>query len=164
MHKKDFQILFDYNRWANVRVLDAASKLTTEQYTRDLSSSFRSAQDTLTHIIAAEWVWLRRWKGTSPKTLFDPAEFPNLEALRVKWAEIEHEQMEFVNNITDDSLATMITYVNIKGETWTYPLWQMMQHLVNHSTYHRGQVATMLRQLGAEPAATDFLLFFDMRN
>jgi uncharacterized damage-inducible protein DinB len=164
MNKKDFQILYDYNRWANARVLDAASRLTTEQYTRDLSSSFRSVRDTLTHIMAAEWIWLRRWKGTSPKALFDPAEFPNLVALRAKWAEIEQEQMEFVNNITDESLATMISYVNFKGETWQYPLWQMMQHLVNHSTYHRGQVTTMLRQLGTEPAATDFLLFFDMRK
>jgi uncharacterized damage-inducible protein DinB len=164
MNKKDFQILYDYNRWANARVLDAASRLTAEQYTRDLSSSFRSVRDTLTHIMAAEWIWLQRWQGTSHKALFEPAEFPNFAALRTKWAEIEQEQMEFVNDLTDESLAIMITYVNFKGETWTYALWQMMQHLVNHSTYHRGQVTTMLRQLGAEPAATDFLLFFDMRK
>jgi uncharacterized damage-inducible protein DinB len=69
--------------------------------------------------------------------------------------------MEFIHNLADESLDKMITYINLKGETWTYPLWQMLQHLVNHSTYHRGQVTTMLRQLGAEPAATDFLLFFD---
>jgi uncharacterized damage-inducible protein DinB len=69
--------------------------------------------------------------------------------------------MEFINSLAEDALTTKITYVNVKGETWTHALWQMLRHLVNHSTYHRGQVATMLRQLGAEPAATDFLLFFD---
>jgi uncharacterized damage-inducible protein DinB len=161
MNKKDFQTLYAYNRWANACALEAASKLTEEQYARDLSSSFRSVRDTLTHILAVEWIWLRRWKGTSPKTFYDPADFPNVEALRAKWAEVEAEQMEFVDNLTDDSLNAMIAYVNTKGETWTYALWQMLQHLVNHSTYHRGQITTMLRQLGAEPVATDFLLYFD---
>jgi len=161
MNAKNFSILYDYNRWANSRALDAVSKLNAEQFTKDLSNSFGSVRNTLAHIMGVEWVWLRRWKGTSPKSFNDPAEFPNVEALRTKWAEIEAEQMEFIHNLTDESLATMITYVNFKGETWTYSLWQMLQHLVNHSTYHRGQVTTMLRQLGAEPAATDFLLFFD---
>ncbi len=161
MNKNDFQILYDFNRWANACVLDAAAKLTVEQYTRDLSNSFRSVRDTLTHILAAEWIWLRRWKGTSPRTFLNPADFPNIEALRAKWAEVEGEQMEFVNSLAEDALMTKITYVNVKGETWSYALWQMLQHLVNHSTYHRGQITTMLRQLGAEPAATDFLLFFD---
>jgi uncharacterized damage-inducible protein DinB len=164
MNKKDFQTLYDYNRWGNGRVLDAATKLNAEQYTCDLSNSFRSVRDTLTHILAAEWIWLRRWKGASPKSFYDPADFPTIETLRTKWAEVEREQMEFVNGLTEEALATKITYVNTKGETWTYELWQMMQHLVNHSTYHRGQITTMLRQLGAEPAATDFLLFFDNKK
>jgi len=161
MAPKDFQTLYAYNRWANVRIFDAAAKLTAEQYTRDLSNSFRSVRDTLTHILAAEWIWLKRWHGESPKALLDPADFPNLVALRAKWMEAEREQTAFVNSLTDERLNAPISYINTKGKTWTYPLWQMMQHLVNHSTYHRGQVTTMLRQFGAAPAATDFLLFFD---
>jgi len=161
MNPKDFQILYDYNRWANARVHDVVAKLTAEQYTRDLSSSFRSVRDTLAHILAAEWIGLRRWLGESPKALFDPADFPDLVTLRAKWMEIEREQTAFVNSLTDERLNTPVSYINTKGKTWTYPLWQMMQHLVNHSTYHRGQVITMLRQLGAEPVSTDFLLFFD---
>jgi len=161
MNQKDFQTLYDYNRWANARVCDAVAKLAAEQYTRDLSNSFRSVRDTLTHILAAEWIWLKRWQGESPKALLDPVDFPDLAALRAKWMEIEREQMVFVNSLTDELLNAPISYINTKGKTWTYPLWQMLQHLVNHSTYHRGQVITMLRQLGAEPATTDFLLFFD---
>ena len=161
MNSKDFQTLYAYNRWANARVCDVVAKLTAEQYTRDLANSFRSVRDTLTHILAAEWIWLRRWLGESPKALLDPAAFPDLAALRAKWAEVEREQTAFVNSLTDERLKATISYVNTKGQTWTYPLWQMLQHLVNHSTYHRGQVTTMLRQLGAEPAPTDFLLFFD---
>ena len=156
--------LFEYNRWANACVLEAASKLTAEQFTRDLANSFRSVRDALTHMMSVEWIWLRRWKGASPKSFHDPSDFPNVEALLTKWAEIETEQMDFVNNVTDESLGKMITYVNTKGETWTYTLWQMLQHLVNHSTYHRGQITTMLRQLGAEPATTDFLVYFDQKK
>jgi uncharacterized damage-inducible protein DinB len=164
MTKKDFQILYDYNRWANACVLEAAAKLTAEQFTRDLANSFRSVRDTLVHIMSVEWIWLRRWKGTSPKSFHDPSDFPNVEALLANWAEIETEQMDFVNSMSDESLGKMVAYVNTKGETWTYPLWQMLQHLVNHSTYHRGQITTMLRQLGAEPATTDFLVYFDQKN
>jgi len=164
MNPKDFSILYDYNRWANARVLDAAAKLNPAQYTRDLSNSFLSLRDTLTHILAAEWIWLKRWQSESPKALLDPADFPDLAALRAKWLEVEREQMAFVNNLTDERLNASISYINTKGKTWTYPLWQMLQHLVNHSTYHRGQVITMLRQLGAAPVATDFLLFFDEKK
>lgn len=162
MNQKDIQLLYEYNGWANARMLDAVSALTEEQFTKDLSSSHRCVRDTLTHIIAAEWIWLMRWKGVSPRALFNPVDFPGLAPLRVKWAEVEREQMDFVRTVTDKSLDTVIAYVNTKGEEWRYPLRQMMQHVVNHSSYHRGQVTTLLRQLGAEPALTDFLAFFDV--
>ena len=162
MNKKDIQLLYEYNRWANAQVLNVSSKLTEDQFTRDLSSSHRSVRDTLTHILAAEWVWLMRWRCVSPKALFNPADFPNLNSLRTRWAEIEREQTDFIGGVTDESLDRVIAYVNTKSEEWRYPLWQMMQHVVNHSTYHRGQVATLLRQLGAEPVPTDLLVFFDV--
>lgn len=162
MNRQDIKLLYQYNRWANVQVLDASSKLTEAQFTRDLSSGHRSVRDTLAHILAAEWIWHRRWNGISPKALFNPLDFPNVGALRVKWADVEREQTEFVTAVTDESLERVIAYVNTKGEEWEYTLCQMMQHVVNHSSYHRGQVATMLRQLGAEPAPTDFLVFFDV--
>src|SRR5205085_6518900 len=96
-----------------------------------------------------------------PQALFDPADLPHLDALRAKWAEVEREQTEFVEGVSEAALAQALAYVNTHGETWRYPLWQMMQHVVNHSSYHRGQVATLLRQLGAEPTPTDLLVFYD---
>jgi len=161
MNRHDIQMLYAYNRWANAQVLGASAELTQEQFTKDLSSSHRSVRDTLAHVLAAEWIWLRRWQGVSPKALFDPEGFPDLGSLRERWAGIEREQADFVKAVTDESLREVIAYTNTKGEEWRYPLWQMMQHVVNHSTYHRGQVATMLRQLGADPVPTDFLVFFD---
>lgn len=164
MNADDIRLLYRYDRWANARVLGAAAPLTEEEFQRDLPGSFRSVRDTLTHILSAEWIWLMRWKGTSPRALLDPADFPSLPRLEARWTEVEAEQIGFLEDLTDSALDRQIAYVNTKGETWRYPLGQMMQHLVNHSSYHRGQVTTLLRQLKAKPAATDFLLFFDLQG
>jgi len=161
MNREDIRQLYDYNAWANARVLDAAAALTPEQFTRDLGSSFPSVRDTLTHVMAAEHVWLARWRGHSPRRLLDAAEFPTLGDVRARWAEVERELSEFVRGVTDDSLGRVIAYTNTRGEEWRYALGQMMQHVVTHSAYHRGQVTTMLRQLGARAVLTDFLAYLD---
>ncbi|MGH7645699.1 MAG: DinB family protein [Gemmatimonadales bacterium] len=161
MHLADLHDLYAYNRWANRQTLGAAERLTPEQFTRDCRSSFRSVRDTLAHILGAEWIWLERWQGRSPPALLAAAEFPTVAALNARWAEVEAGQQAFLTALTAEALGRRIAYVNTKGERWEYPLWQMLAHVVNHSTYHRGQVTTMLRQLGAEPVATDLLVFYD---
>jgi uncharacterized damage-inducible protein DinB len=162
MNKHDVTYLNEYNQWANARMLDVASKLSPEQFMADLRSSHRSVRDTLAHTLAAEWIWLERWKGTSPKALLTAADFPTVESLRARWAQLENDYTEFFSGLTDESLGKVIAYTNTKGEQWQYPLGSMIQHLMNHSTYHRGQVTTMLRQLGAEVTPVDLLVFMDV--
>lgn len=163
MNKEEALLLYEYNRWANDRICEAASALSPAQFIKDLESSHRSVRDTLVHIMSGEWIWLQRWQGQSPMAMLDPADFPSLLVLRAKWNEIELDQMAFVQSVTDASLKKIVSYENLQGETWRYPLLRMLQHVMNHSTYHRGQVVTMLRQLGIQPAATDFLVFLDMK-
>jgi len=163
MNKDDIQLLYEYDGWANNRVLRAASALSDVQFTRDLGGSFRSVRDTLVHIIAGQWGWLAYWEEPNPgpafvadlrkrwDVLFYPEAFPDAAAVRAKWVEVEKEQAEFVNGVTNESLARMLPF-----RTTQASLLHLMQHLANHSTYHRGQVALMMRQLGAEPLATDF--------
>ena len=153
--------MYEYNAWANARSLGAVGRLTAEEFTRESGGSFRSMRDTLVHMLWAEWLWLRRWLGESPRVTFDPAEFPDLGAVRARWAEVERGQAEFVAGLTDESLQRTLTYVNTRGEEWSYTLAEMMLHTANHATYHRGQVTTLLRQLGREPAMTDFLYYVD---
>ena len=164
MNKQDVEYLYEYNRWANARVLDTVSKLTPEQFSRDLQSSHRSVRDTLAHILAAEWIWLERWKGVSPNALLTPSDFPTVESFRTRFAVVEGDYTEFINGVTTGSLATVIAYTNTRGEEWAYPLGQMLQHVMNHSSYHRGQVTTMLRQLGAEVNPVDLLVFMDVKR
>jgi uncharacterized damage-inducible protein DinB len=166
MTSDDIQLLFAYDRWANRRVLKAASTLSDEQFTRDLGGGFRSVRDALLHIIGGEWIWLAYWKNppttltaltdlmTQRDALLNPAAFPNLDTVQLKWKEIEEEQTQFVNRVSDEDLEKMLPF-----RATQIKLAHMMQHLANHSTYHRGQLAMAMRQLGAEPLATDFHVF-----
>ena len=162
MHLQDIHNLYEYNYWANHRLLDVVETLSHEQFTKDLRSSHGGIHGTLVHIMAAEEIWLKRWKGESPTGLRKPEEFPTFEAMSDHWDMVEHEMMGFCHMLkSDDYITRMTTYKTIEGKSFSQPLYQMMQHLVNHSSYHRGQVSLMLRQLGAEPVPTDFLVFFD---
>jgi len=155
------QALYDYNRWANERVLDAVAKLTPEQFNKDLENSFRSVRGTLVHILSAEWIWLERWHGTSPRSMLDAEQLSDVAAVRERWAKVESQRAELIRSLTPERLESVISYVNVRGQTFAYPLWQMMVHVVNHSTYHRGQITTLLRQVGAKPVSTDLLRFYD---
>lgn len=153
--------LYCYDAWANSRVLDAVSVLTSEEFVRTVPSSYSSVRDTLVHILWGEWIWLQRWRGRSPPTVFDPGDFADVSALRARWEQLEAERMEFLGALTGERLAAVVSYVNLRGETWEYALWKQMLHVVNHSSYHRGQITTLLRHLGAEPCGTDLLIFYD---
>jgi uncharacterized damage-inducible protein DinB len=161
MDLKTIQSLYDYNRWANHQTLDAVSKLTEEQFTVDLENSFRSVRDTLVHILSAEWIWLERWHGISPKGMLNPGELSSVDAVRARWEKVENDRADFIRSLTPERLGTVISYVNIRGQTFAYALWQMMAHVVNHSTYHRGQITTLIRQVGGKPVSTDLLIFYD---
>jgi len=156
--------LYEYNRWANARSLEAASTVSREDFTKEVGGSFASLRGTLAHVYGAEWIWLERWRGTSPRKLPFALDFPDVETIRSRWQDVEREQKEFLEGLDGARLAEVISYVNLKGETFAYPLGRMLQHVVNHSTYHRGQVATILRQLGATPLSTDLLLYDDGRS
>lgn len=166
MTKNEMQLLFEYDRWANNRCLQMASALTLEQFTRDLRGSFPSVRNTLLHVIGGEWGWLTYWKLPSHSsaaladlwnrhdTLFRPDSFPDFLSVRRKWAEVEEQQANFVSVVTEEALGKMLPF-----RTTELTLAQLMQHMVNHSTYHRGHVAAMLRQLDVKLQPTDFHLF-----
>lgn len=163
MNIEDVRLLYDFNGWANHRTLDACAALAPEQLTRDLGSSFRSVRDTLAHIYGAEWIWMERWHGRVPAGLPSAADFPDLETLRRRFAEMDQNLVDYAASLTADDLQRVMTVKTSAGTTFSQPLWQMLQHLANHGSYHRGQVATMLRQLGAKPVGTDLIGFYRER-
>ena len=161
MNVHEIGTLYAYNRWATARLLDAARSLGPTEFTRDLGTSHRSVRGTFVHVLWSEWIWLQRWRGVSPKEVFGEDEWPDVDTIRERWSDLERDRQDFIRTLTDDRLPLLIPYENVQGERWEYSLVHMMQHVVNHSSYHRGQVVTLLRQLGRTPPTTDFLVFFD---
>ena len=152
MNQQDLRTLLDYHYWARDRLLHALDALTPDQFTRDLGSSFKSVRDTVAHTYAAEWAWYERWNGHSPTALLPPDQFPNVASIRSAWTSHEAKMRAFVDALGEDGVNRVIDYKLLSGAEGSSPVWQMLQHVVNHASYHRGQVTTMLRQLGATPA------------
>ena len=165
MTLNDLRSLLDYHYWARDRMLAALAAITPEQYTRDLGSSFRSIRETAVHVYAAEWAWYSRWQGQSPTALIEAETFPDLASLRQAWNELEAKVRAFLEDLGDNGLERVIEYKLLSGEPGASPFWQMLQHVVNHASYHRGQITTMLRQMGAAPGRPmDLIAFYRTRR
>jgi len=165
MDVRDLQTMVDYHYWARDRVFEAIERLTPEQYNRDLGSSFRSVRETLTHIYAAEWAWYMRWQGDSPTSLLSADQFPDLAALEGVWRAHEAKMRAFVDGLDRAGVERVIEYALLSGQKGASPIWQMLQHVVNHASYHRGQLTTMLRQLGAAPPQSmDMIAYYRLKT
>jgi uncharacterized damage-inducible protein DinB len=163
MSPEEMRQLYDFNAWANRRSLSAAAALSPEQFTKPMGSSFSSVRDTLAHIFGAEWIWLERFQGRSPSSLPATTQYPDVATLSEQWSEFEPRLLSFVRNLTQSDLDRVFEYKTLKFGVYSNPLWQSMQHLVNHGTYHRGQVTTLLRQHGVNPVLTDLMHFYRER-
>jgi uncharacterized damage-inducible protein DinB len=152
----------DYNYWARDRQLQTCASLSSEQFLRPLGGSFPSVRETFAHMLAVEWLWLERWRGNAPKTLIPIDELPTLAAVAERWGAVERELREYLVRLDEETLTRPLTCISTRGEEWTYPLWRMITHLLNHQSYHRGQVTTLLRMLGVQPPRVDFLVGLDM--
>ena len=152
--------LYEYNQWANRKMLDVCATLTNEEFTRDLGSSFKSVRDTLAHIYGAEWIWRERLMGRSPSGLPSPSDFPDLASLHAKLDEMDRAYIEYAAKLTPAEANRACVYKNQKGREFSDVVWQILQHLGNHGSYHRGQVVTLVRQLGAKPVSTGLIEFY----
>lgn len=165
MNLQDLNTLLDYHYWARDRMFDALDPLTPDQLTRDMGGSFKSVHDTVSHLYAAEHAWYARWQGDSPAALLTGAAFPDVAAVRHAWAEHEPKMRAFVDRLGEGGIARVMEFKMLTGQPASSPFWQMLQHIVNHASYHRGQVTTMLRQLGAQPAKSlDMIAFYRTRK
>jgi uncharacterized damage-inducible protein DinB len=161
---EDIRTLLDYHYWARDRLLAALDPLTDEQFTRDMGSSFKSIHDTIVHVFAAEWAWHSRWNGVSPTALSQAGELADIATLRARWTELEQQVRGYVDAAGEEGLSRVYDYKLLSGVASRSPLWQMVHHVVNHASYHRGQVTTMLRQIGAPPAKSlDLIAFYRER-
>jgi len=152
--------LLVYTLWADRRLLKAVEEVRPEDLVRDTGSSFPSLLATFAHVLGAQRIWLARFAGRALDRVPGVGDFPDLPALVAGFAETQAEMEFFLAAVNDDQLKSEIHYANSRGETFSRPLWQPVLQLVNHSTYHRGQLVTMLRQMGYAAPQTDLIYFF----
>jgi uncharacterized damage-inducible protein DinB len=150
--------LFAYGAWANDRVLAAAESLTEAQLVAAAASSFPSVAATLAHIVGAEWIWLRRWLGDNPAAP-EWTRGASLAELRRQLAVVEAERSSYLASLTDGGLEQVVSYRNLAGQAYSNRLCDLMRHVVNHSTHHRGQAIAQLRQFGVTPPNTDLITY-----
>ena len=152
--------LLDYHYWARDRLLDALDPLTPDQFRRDLGSSFGSIRSTLVHVLSAEWIWCSRWLGEVPSCHLDATDLNTVQDVRARWVEEEARVRHFVDQLGAEGVVRVIEYTHLDGEPKNSVFWHMLQHVVNHASFHRGQVTTMLRQLGARPPQSQDMIAF----
>ena len=140
--KEYLEQLYDYSYWANKRYLDVAEMLTEEQLFRKQGHSWDSVHAVFVHMMSSERMWHQRWRGEKGEFL-NAKDFPTVTSISEYWVDVEKNMRTFIAEQTEESLSRDVTYVNPKGETFTLPLWQMMVHVPNHNTHHRGELAAM---------------------
>jgi uncharacterized damage-inducible protein DinB len=161
MNQSDIHTLFAYNYWANARILDAAGKVTPEQYIAPAGLSFGSLRGALVHTYGSEFIWrMRCQEGVSPPGFSSQADFPTLDALRQAWAQEERAMRAFLATLSDERLGQTVKYTSTTGMGYETVLWNILAHLVNHGTQFRSEAAVALTAYGQSPGDLDLMLFF----
>jgi uncharacterized damage-inducible protein DinB len=153
------RLQLDYSAWASQRLLDAAAQLSPEELTRDFKTADKTVLDTLVHIYAADRIWLARVLPEPRATFVDP-EDRDLTLLQTEWPALQQRWKLWLRDLSDAEVLRVISYQDIKGRPYSQAAWQILLHLVNHGTHHRGQVSGFLRAMGHTPPALDMIAYY----
>lgn len=148
----------EYSAWATRRLLDAAARLSPDELTRDFATSDRSVLGTLAHTFGADRVWLLRVTGRPQQGLSEADR--DFATIRREWPAVIDGWREWARGMTDETILAVLDYKDLKGNPWRQPLWQIVLHVVNHATHHRGQVSGFLRSMGHTPPPLDLIAYY----
>ena len=153
------RLYLDYTAWASARLVNAASTLTEEELRRDFQTSDHSVLDTLVHVFAADRVWLSRIQGLPRATFIDP-EDRTLATLQDEWPKLLGRWKEWAAALTDADTTAKIPFKDLRGNPHQLLVWQILTHVMNHGTHHRGQVSGFLRAMGHQPPPLDMTAYY----
>lgn len=149
----------DYTAWASQHLLDGAAGLTEEERNRDFGSSEHSFLGTLLHVFGADRIWLYRVAGGENPGGLSPAD-RNLAVLQNDWPAVLERWRIWAAELTDEATETQLDYRDLKGNPYRQPIWQVVLHVVNHATHHRGQAVGFLRAMGKVPPSIDLIYYY----
>ena len=162
MRPADTALLYEYNYWAQERIMRQVARLTPEQFAADAGYSWGGVGGTLAHILGTEVAWRARWQGQAATALAQPA-LATFAMLAAAWVENVAAMWAYLDTVAADDLDRDVPYVR-QGQTYSHPLWTQLVHVVNHGTQHRSEVAVLLTDHGYSPGDIDFSLFMRGRG
>lgn len=148
-----------YTAWASGALVESAGKLAPEELTRDFGTADKSVLGTLVHIYGADRLWLTRLKRESPHPYLTDADY-KLAVLQHDWPALHARWKDWAAGLTDEDARAEVSYHDLRGNPWNQPLGQLILHVVNHGTHHRGQVSGFLRSMGHVPPRLDLIAYY----
>ena len=161
MNVQDIREIYDYNYWANQKILDAAEKVTPEQFAAPTDHSFVSLHGTLVHILDTEWGWRTLLQGKGFTTDLKPENLPTVADIRQRWHEDEEAMRAYVDSLRNEDLSGIIRYEIDGGVIRERVLWHCLYHVVNHGMQHRAEAAHLLTRYGQSPGDLDFTVYLN---
>jgi len=150
----------DYTAWASGRSVEAAASLSPEELLRDFGTANHSVLGTLVHVFAADRVWFGRIQGNPPAKFLDPEKDMHLEVLQSEWPALLARWKQWGAGLTDEAASATLTLRDPKGNALETTPWQVVMHVVNHGSHHRGLVSGFLRMLGRTPQPLDLMAYY----
>ena len=148
-----------YSAWASIQLVEVVRSVPDADFEKNVGISHGSMLGTLAHILWADWMWFNRIAGQSAPPGERPAQ--TREALETVWPVIHDKWIAWAVHADDAEIHRLVEYISIlDGKLTRVPAWQIILHVVNHATLHRGQVVGLLRQMGIAPPHTDLMNFY----
>ncbi len=162
MNHDEIKLLFQYNDWANDRILDTAQKLSPEQLAAENEFGWGSLRGALVHLMDAEYAWRILLKDGVFIDELNPDDFADVAAIRARWSDERAAFSAFLASLSDEALSGTISY-DAEGGMRHRMLWHCLAHVVNHGTQHRSECAALLTGFGHSPGNLDFTVFLSQR-
>ena len=161
MNIRDMLTIYDYNYWANRRILAASAQVSPERFLAPATHSFGSLRGTLAHTLDGERAWRMLYQHQTLDYFGAIQEdaFPTFNVLEQRWNAEERSMRDYLAQLTDDSMTDYVRYTTPEGNKRERLLWHCLLHVVNHGTQHRSELALLLTKLGCSPGDMDFTVF-----
>ena len=156
--------LYNYNYWANDKIVSTIEGISEAQFNVDMHNGIGTMRMTLVHILSGERTWRMRWQGERPTSMLWQEDFPSLAVIQAHWREEEQKMQAFLATLRDDDMVRVIQYSSAMqpAKVFAWPLWQQLVHVVNHGTQHRSEIAMKLTELNQSSGELGMSVFFNL--